>query len=141
MLLAEHTAEGRAELLAGSIFLTYGSTVHYAFTGCRTQSLELHVNDLIQWEAIQHAHREGFRYYDFGEVAEERQGLADFKSKWRAKPVPLYRYQFPAAAAERPEEHAESSVRGGNGRLLTRLWQHMPLQWTEFVSDHLFRRL
>lgn len=141
LLLAERAGEGRAELLAGSIFLMYGTTVHYAFTGCHTDSLGLHVNDLLQWEAIQRAHREGFQYYDFGEVAEERQGLADFKSKWCAKPVLLYRYQYPQAPEEPSEDDAEAAGPSDNGHLLKKVWQRMPLGWTEFVSEQIFRRL
>jgi len=61
MLIAERPSCGRPGLLAGSILLKFGQSVHYAFTGCRTESLKLHVNDLIQWEGIQRANREGFR--------------------------------------------------------------------------------
>lgn len=100
MLIAERAGGGRVQFLEGSIFLMYGQTVHYPLTGCRTESLGLHVNDLLQWEAIQRAHREGFRSNDFGEAVEERQGLTDFKSKWCAKPVLLYRYHYPGVTGD-----------------------------------------
>lgn len=137
MLIAERPSCGRPGLLAGSILLKFGQSVHYAFTGCRTESLKLHVNDLIQWEGIQRANREGFRYYDFGEVAEERQGLADFKSKWCARPILLYRYQYP----EEVEEAGDVRALDASLRLLKKLWPQVPLRWTEYLSEQLFCHL
>jgi hypothetical protein len=141
ILIAEREGAGRQEFLAGSIFLMYGQTVHYAFTGCRTDSMGLHINDLIQWEAIQRANREGFRFYDFGEGPEERQGLTEFKSKWCAKPVLLYRYQYPGEVEEPTEEPAGAGTSNGNEPLLKKFWQRLPLGWTEYLSEQIFRRL
>src|SRR5439155_16223323 len=95
-------AEQQGRLLAGSIFLWYGSTVCYAFTGRSSSDLWLRPNDAIQWTALHDACNEGFTRYDFGEVNEDDSGLADFKRKWGAEPTPLYRYYFPAPSrAER----------------------------------------
>jgi CelD/BcsL family acetyltransferase involved in cellulose biosynthesis len=134
LVLAERRDAGRPECLAGSIFLQLGHTVHYAFTGCKNEALRLHVNDLIQWEAIQRANREGYRFYDFGEVAEERQGLADFKAKWCAKPTLLYRYHYPSGT--------ERSAAGFDAMsLVKKCWSRMPLRWTVHVSHHIMQRL
>ncbi len=91
LLLAEPREAGRSKLPAGSILLMFGQTVFYAFNGRRREDLPLRPNDVIQWRAIHEAHKDGFRYYDFGEVEQTQQGLADFKSKWGAKPTQLYR--------------------------------------------------
>ena len=106
MLTAERAGGGRVQFLEGSILLMYGQTVHYALTGCRTESLGLHVNDLLKWEVIQRAHRKGIGLCDFREAAEERHGLADFKSKWCAKPVLLYRYRYPGVTGEAADASA-----------------------------------
>jgi hypothetical protein len=70
-------------------------------------------------------------------VAEERQGLADFKSKWCAKPILLYRYHHPGVS----EEVADAPAQGGNARLLKRFWQRSPLRWTEYLGKQIFSRL
>src|SRR5262249_48105958 len=76
-LLVAEKPEGRHfRMVAGSVFLKFGSTVCYAFTGCRRQDFSLHPHDLIQWEAIHAAAQSGFRYYDFGEVAGDASLLA-----------------------------------------------------------------
>lgn len=137
LLLAEKSEDRPALPLAGSIFLMHGRSTVYAFTGCRTEAMALHVNDLLQWEAIQRAYREGFRIYDFGEVVEERQGLAAFKSKWCAKPAPLYRYYYPMVE----EIPAKSPLVSGMPELAARLWQRLPLSVTAFLGRRLYSHL
>lgn len=135
--LAERTGSDGKELLAGSILLAYGATLHYAFTGCNALALALHANDLLQWDTIQSASKEGFRHYDFGEVGAECPDLARFKAKWSAKTVPLYRYHYPAA--DSPDTHglAEPS----DSRWVKETWKHLPLGLTEALGDQIFKRL
>src|SRR5258708_10137403 len=131
LLLAERHEAGRSRLLAGSLFLMFGQTVFYAFTGWRREDQSLRANDVLQWQAIQDACAAGFRYYDFGEVTEHNQGLAEFKSKWNAEPTWLYRYYYPA-----PRE-LETSILDSTGRahqLASTLWRRLPLKATALLS-------
>jgi hypothetical protein len=137
LLLADRRQDGTGEVLAGSMFLMAGGSVHYSFTGCRTESLALHVNDVLQWEAIHRAHQEGFRRYDFGEVPEQRWGLAEFKSKWCARPQTLYRYYYPCP----PVAPGVNGDEGANPRVVRKLWQHLPLGWTESIGSRIFSYL
>ena len=50
-------------------------------------------NDLLQWLAIQDASRSGCRWYHLGESGGSR-GVARFKEKWGARPVPYAEYRF-----------------------------------------------
>lgn len=137
LLLAERSGNDGNDLLAGSILLVYGTTVHYGFTGCNTPALALHANDLLQWEAIDSACKEGFRYYDFGEVGAECPELARFKSKWSAKAIPLYRYHCPSLHSSEAHAVAEPS----HFRWVRQIWQHLPLGLTEMLGCQIFRRL
>jgi len=138
LMLAEGPETGRTVLLAGSLFLMYGRSTHYAFTGCHNGALALHVNDLLQWEAIQRAYGDGFRLYDFGEVADDCGGLAAFKSKWCATPKRLYRYVYPRTATE---PAAKSHTDLGSLSLMTRCWQRAPLGLTEFLGAQIYSHL
>jgi hypothetical protein len=132
LLLAKHYEAGRIRLLAGSLFLMFGQTVFYAFTGWHRQDVSLRPNDAIHWHAIQDACVRGFCHYDFGEVTKDNQGLAEFKSKWGTEPKRLYRYYYPA-----PRE-LEISMLESNGRvhqLVSALWQHLPIKATVLLSD------
>jgi lipid II:glycine glycyltransferase (peptidoglycan interpeptide bridge formation enzyme) len=64
----------------------------YAFTGCDPADFPLHPHDIIQLESIRAACKQGLRWYDFGEVAEDHAGLAQFKGKWGTSPKQLCRY-------------------------------------------------
>jgi hypothetical protein len=132
LLLAEQRNDGTTSLVAGSIFLKFGQTVFYAFTGCPPQNFCLHPNDIIQIEAIRDACKSGFRWYDFGEVSEDNESLAQFKSKWGTQPKLLFRYYYPAGS------HKTST-----GNALTRsarkLWRVLPERATEAIGDWMYR--
>jgi len=138
LLLAERHDGRQPSLLAGSIFLMCGQTVFYAFNGRRREDLSLRPNDVLQWRAIHDASREGFRRYDFGEVAEGQRGLADFKGKWGAEPRMLYRYYYPA------ERSLEKNVFGSDSRarrLGVAAWRRLPLSATARLGELMYRYL
>jgi hypothetical protein len=137
LLLAEKAGADGVQMLAGSIFLSFGSTVHYAFTGCNALAFATHANDLLQWEVIHSACQEGFRYYDFGEVVEQRPELARFKRKWCSKAVPLYRYNYPTN--DLWETGAE--VEPMSSRWARQIWQLLPLVMTGSCGRRIFARL
>ena len=137
LLIAERVGSNGSELLAGSIYLAYGQTVHYAFTGCNARALALHANDVLQWEAIHSACKEGFRYYDFGEVDAERPELARFKHKWSAITIPLYRYHYPNVNSLDTRAVLEPS----SSPWVREIWQHLPLGLTEMLGQQIYRRL
>ena len=138
LLLAERADAGGTRLLAGSMLLACGETVSYAFNGRRPQDLGLRPNDLIQWRALHDACETGYRWYDFGEVEPGQAGLAEFKTKWGAKPRVLHRCYFPA-----PRELERGALaEGGRGRELAgALWRRLPLGVTARTGRWLYRYL
>lgn len=129
-------AERDGELLAGSLYLMFGRTVFYAFNGCRRSGLSLRPNDVIQWHAIQDSCRQRFQYYDLGEVSDDNHGLADFKSKWGAKELQLYRYYYPGRAIDQHDgkRQGEPAV----PRLLEAAWRRLPLTATAAVGSRIY---
>ena len=122
-------------MIAGSILLQFGQTAFYAFTGCAPDDWGLHPHDILQIEAIRGACRAGYRWYDFGEVAEEHEALAQFKTKWGGGPKPLYRYYSPALL-DRPSD--------GPSRLASsarRMWRHLPPPVTAVLGDWIYSRM
>jgi CelD/BcsL family acetyltransferase involved in cellulose biosynthesis len=136
LLLAEKHAAGSARLVAGSIFFMSGKTVFYAFNGSRRQDLGLSANDAIQWQAIHDACREGYRHYDLGEVDDDNQGLAEFKSKWGARAIRLHRYYYPLP--NRLEARTLAATTRGAG-MLGAVWRRLPLQVTAVLGDGFYR--
>ena len=137
LLLAEVNESHETRLLAGSIFLMFGRTYFYAFTGCRRGDLSLRANDAIQWRAIHDACAAGFRYYDLGEVPERHDGLAQFKGKWGAQEQWLYRYYYPVP----PEFESGALESNWRANLIKTVWRRLPLKATMAFGDTVYRYL
>lgn len=135
LLLAELSKNGSRRLVAGSVLLQFGQTVFYAFTGCAPEDFCLHPHDILQIEAIRSACKSGFRWYDFGEVTEDHEALAQFKTKWGGDPQQLYRYYYPA-----PVERASTDA-GRLARSARKLWQRLPPKATAVLGDLIYRRM
>jgi CelD/BcsL family acetyltransferase involved in cellulose biosynthesis len=136
LLLAERPGARGPRLIAGSVFLMYGRTVFYAYTGAHAEDLRLRANDVIQARAIRDAVEAGFRRYDLGEVSEDDPGLVEFKRKWGATPPLLYRYYYPALDVD-----GAGALESGS-RLRTvagRIWRRLPLRVTAVIGDRLYR--
>jgi CelD/BcsL family acetyltransferase involved in cellulose biosynthesis len=138
LLLAERRAPGGSRLVAGSIFLMSGRTVFYAFNGWKRQDVGQRANDAIQWQAIHDACREGYQHYDFGEVDDDNETLAEFKSKWGARPIRLHRYYYPVPNRLETRTVASSGMRT---RVLATAWRRMPLQVTAVLGGCFYRRV
>jgi hypothetical protein len=140
LLLAEQIVDGKRRVLAGSMFLMFGSTVSYAFNARLREGLSLRPNEALQWRAIRDACAEGFRWYDLGEVGAGNVGLAGFKAKWGAEPRQLYRYQFPPS----PDASSGYGALEADGRVqhaLRSVWRRVPLRATEWAGDLVYRYL
>lgn len=135
LLLAEQNHGGQKRLVAGSLLLQFGRIVFYAFTGCAPEDFCLHPHDILQIEAIRGACKNGFRWYDFGEVTEDHEALAQFKTKWGGDPKQLYRYYYPALVER-------ASADGGRfARSARKIWQRLPSKATAVLGDLIYRRL
>jgi hypothetical protein len=135
LLLAEQNKDGQKRLVAGSLLLQFGQTVFYAFTGCAPEDFNLHPHDILQIEAIRSACKSGFRWYDFGEVTEDHEALAQFKTKWGGDPKQLYRYYYPA-----PVER--TSADGGRlAQSARKIWRRLSPKVTVILGDFIYRRM
>lgn len=136
--IAEISEAGTSKIIAGSIFLMFGHTVSYAFSGMRRAYGSLRPNDAIQWYAINEACDNGFRLFDFGEVPEGHTTLTKFKTKWGAQPVRLFRY---VTATDETKIGTKVDAAYDAASLSRMLWQFVPLKLTEWVGDQIYRRL
>ncbi|MFP5226098.1 MAG: lipid II:glycine glycyltransferase FemX [Acidobacteriota bacterium] len=135
LLVAEHHTDAGSRLIGGHIFFFFGNTVTYAFGASPSSEFALRPNDLILWQAIQDASREGYGFVDLGEVPEGDDNLARFKTKWGAEPMRLYRYYYPDDPAVDPvpekTERAPAALAG-------MIWRRTPLAVTAWVGDRIY---
>jgi hypothetical protein len=132
LLLARHYEAGKPRLIGGVLLLMFGQTVFYAFSGWRREDQALRPNNALHWRAIHDACREGFRYYDFGEVAQNNPSLAEFKSKWGAKQQWLYRYYFPAS---RELDIGILESESWASQIASATWRNLPIKATVVLSN------
>ena len=137
ILMAVRQQKHRETLLSAYLYLMCGRTIHCFLNGRRRDELKVHPNDILQWHGIHDACRQGFRHYDFGEVGEEQEGLATFKTKWGAKPVRSYRYYYPIPKAL----PAIAASTGSLEEFKTLLWRRVPICVTTRVGAWLYRFL
>lgn len=136
--LAEQKRADGQQLIAGSIFLTFGNTTWYAFTGIGDNDLNLHANDLILWRSIHDLCGTCVRWLDFGEVAEDHPELARFKTKWGALPKEQYRYYSGDPVTQNGHR---SEARSVAMQLARRFWQRLPIRITQQLGDLFYSRL
>jgi hypothetical protein len=138
LLLAYMDMDGEKKLLAGSIFLMFGRSVFYAFNGRRREDLSMQPNYAILWHAIRDACKEGFRFFDLGEVTIENSGLAEFKGKWAGSPTWLVRYYYPTPPKTNGLEHHLESM---THRYLNSAWRYLPMNLTMLLGKLVYRFL
>ncbi len=126
LLLAEQVEGEQRRLLGGILLLLYGQTVSFASGGWREEDQALRANDILHWHAIRDACAAGFRYYDFGNVDLDNQGLARYKRKWGARAVTVYDYSYPIVSVARnsTDDLSRNSVR----QLARLLWPRVPIK-------------
>jgi CelD/BcsL family acetyltransferase involved in cellulose biosynthesis len=136
--LVEHHTGAGATIVGGHIYFKLGKTLSYAFNGALTSALPLRPNDILLWQAIHDAQNEGCRVVDFGEVPDGDDSLAQYKLKWGAQPVRLYRYYYPDFQdVEHSSEKKESNLVG----MAKAVWRHLPLGVTSWIGDRIYSRL
>jgi hypothetical protein len=134
LLVAERNENGTKRIVAGSIFLLFGQTVFYAFTGCAHEDFHLHPHDIIQLESIRSSCKNGYRWYDFGEANDE-DSLTQFKGKWGTEAKPLYRYHYPARQIGHDSKPSKLVT------FVRRSWRSLPLGWTAMLGNQIHRYL
>jgi FemAB-related protein (PEP-CTERM system-associated) len=132
LLLAEYM--GR--VIASSILMASGMTVRHAYGASDERYLRLAPNNLLIWEAITWACRQGYQTFDHGRTARDNLGLMEFKRNWGAvqSPLPYFYYPFMAGLAA-------TSEHSWKFRLLTACWKRLPLQVAGPLGGYLYKHL
>jgi len=133
LLLAERTEAGHRKLLSGFFYLRWGQAISMTTVGWREEDQALRPNDVLHWQAIQDAYADGIRWYDFGDVELENEGLARYKSKWGAEAKMVYDYSYPASHDGMISAHDPS--KNAARQLVHATRQHLPIKAVGLLSD------
>ena len=125
------------EVLAGSVFFSFNKTVIYGFNGSKRDLFDFRPNDLLHWNAIHTAQKNGYKYYDMGEVQAEQEGLAAYKSKWCNQKKMIYHYYYPL-----DQQDIKNSIDSApSGKMRNVIWKKIPLPLTEVLGRLIYKYL
>ena len=91
----------------------------------------------MHWDAIFEAQKEGYKYYDLGEVSKDHSGLAAYKKKWGSTVWEMYHYYYPKPS-QLEEEELDSGTSGG---MKEKIWQSLPLSLTAKLGEMVYKKL
>ena len=79
-------------VLGGLVLFKFKDRVSAEFAAYDDGFKNVSPNHFLFWEAIQRAHRQGFRLFDFGRTAPDNHDLMDFKRRWGTAVVDLPKF-------------------------------------------------
>lgn len=124
-ILTAHLAN---QVIGGMFIFTFNRVLNNPFASSIRSFFKLCPNDLLYWEAIRYACKDGYRAFDMGKSA-KGSGNARFKEKFLAKPRELF-YQYYLNTAK-----AVPVTRGGKMyRMASPIWRRLPLWITNSLG-------
>src|SRR5437764_6601121 len=129
-------AEQQGVVVAGSIFLTSGTTLQLAYNASDESYLHVRPVNLLHWMAMRWASTHGYVMFDIGRTAHDNPGLMRFKRHMGASMEPLPYYYYPRTAGL-----AATSERSWHYRLLTGCWRRLPLRVAAPLGGLLYKHL
>ena len=122
--------------IAGILALAWRNTLYYKFNASAFDGLDLRPNDLLAWEALELARRQGIAHLDFGFSDADQPGLVRYKRKFATEESRVYRLQRPGVPPP-----ASAAAFGASLEALTRLLtdERVPADISEAASRYLYR--
>lgn len=124
------------KIIGGMIFVGYKNIILGTWAASLREYNKLGPNDLVYWEAIRYACKDGYDYFDFGRSS-LNSGTFDFKKKWGAQPMQLYYQYFFNKSQKIPKVSASEN----KYQLAISLWKKMPISVANVLGPRLIRYL
>jgi FemAB-related protein (PEP-CTERM system-associated) len=126
--------EGR--VIAAGIGSWFGAIFEVPWASSISDYNALCPNNMLYWEAIGFAIRNGFKKFDFGRST-PHEGTYNFKKQWGAVPVQLYWQYLMDSGITIPD------LTPSNPKYQTaiRAWQHLPVPATKMLGPMIVRNI
>ncbi len=122
--------------VAAGLVVRFRDTVEIPWASSIRDYNTLCPNNLLYWEALQHALRIGCTRFDFGRST-PGEGTFKFKEQWGAKPIQLHwQYLLPYGASL-----PELNNKNPKFEMAIRLWQKLPLFLTRLLGPHIVKNI
>ena len=122
--------------IASGILTWFRDTLEVPWASSLKNYREFCPNNLLYWEAIRFAIRNGSTKFDFGRST-VGEGTYRFKKQWGAMPVQLYwQYQLDDGV-----NLPELNPKNPKFEMAIRIWQKLPVHLTNLLGPHIVRNL
>lgn len=122
--------------VASGILVWYRDTLEVPWASSIRDFRELCPNNLLYWEAIKFAIRNGSSKFDFGRSTPD-EGTYRFKKQWGAKPLPLYWQYLLKTGTAMPEINPKNP----KYEMAIKVWQKLPVGLTKIVGPSIVRNI
>lgn len=119
---------------AGVLAFVWNGTIYPYFSGCDSQYNFTGSNNVLYYELMKYAIRNGIRRFDFGRSRKET-GASEFKRHMGFEPRALHYYFF----LHGKESVPNISPSNAKFKALTKLWQRLPLPLANWLGPVLVR--
>jgi len=120
--------------VASGILIWFKDTLEVPWASSISDYREMCPNNLLYWEAIRFAIRNGARKFDFGRST-PGEGTFRFKKQWGANPVQLYWQYLLKEGEQLPELNPKNPKYG----LAIKIWQRLPVSVTKILGPRIVR--
>lgn len=130
-------AKYKGKVIAGMLYIHFKNVFYDPWASSLREYNKLCPNNIIYWEAIKYACKNGFEYFDFGRST-INQGTIKFKKQWGTEQIPLY-YQYSLNKANKISNM--NAVQNNKYKLAINIWQRLPLIITNSIGPIVVRYL
>jgi len=124
------------KVIGGMLFICYKKVFSDPWASSLKEYNRLCANNMLYWEAIKYACRNGFEYFDFGRSTVDS-GTYNFKKQWGAEPVQLNYQYFLNRMQKMPEVNANEN----KYQTVINLWKRLPLIVANTLGPRVVRYL
>ena len=125
------------EVIGSVMYLGWGSTLYYKFSASSAAHLEHRPTDLLIWEGMKFAKRQGYAFLDLGLSDWDQDGLVRYKRKFATEEGTISFLQHKVERAISPQERAVPGLLSTFTDLLTD--PSVPDDLTERAGDAIYR--
>jgi len=134
--LVEQGKYPNGDLLTGSVTFKFKDTTYGAFKGSKRKYFKFIINDVLHSYEFIKAQKEGYKYFNLGEVQSNHPGLGNYKKKWGIIEQEIYHYYLSGV-----NNKYESLDPGNYGEIKKKIWRTMPPIVTSQLSNFIVKRL
>jgi serine/alanine adding enzyme len=124
------------KVIASCVLTWFKGTLEVPWASSVIDYREKCPNNLLYWEAIRFAIRNGVRQFDFGRST-PGEGTFRFKKQWGAKPVPLY-WQY---MIEPGRDLPEINPKNPRYQAAIKVWKKLPVSLTRILGPRIVRNI